>query len=201
MEMTALSASGGVTTMETKASNAHVTLPPNSPMASMKATMEKQMTSQPTKSKIDTRYHISSVSGTVADSALSNMQTLNFPEKPVRIGDTWATSLDIGKFMGGMMGGKTPGMAMNGSIPIKFKLLGLGQGPKGQMATISITMKGAMSMSMQGQAIPIKMDASGTYTVDVATGMTIGMKMKSATTSSFGGNSMTQNMTQSMTLR
>ncbi len=199
--MAVLAASAGVTTMSTKISNAHVAMPPNSPMAGMKSSMEQQMVAKSVQMKIDTRYHISATSGLGADAALTNLQTLSFPEKAIKIGDEWGSSLDISKAMAGIMSGKTPGMEMKGSIPIRFKLERIGQGPKERAAFISLTMEGTMSMSMQGQLIPVTMHSVGNFIVDVATGMTMGMKVNSESSSKIGGNSMSQKMLQTMTLQ
>lgn len=92
-----------------------------------------------------------------------------FPKKAVKVGDTWTSSLDFGKIMGGAM----PGMKMNGQIPVSYRLVAL----QGGVATIAMTAKGAISMDMGGKAMRLTMDMRSTSLVEVATGLA-----KSATT-------------------
>ncbi|MDR3688364.1 MAG: hypothetical protein P4L46_03220 [Fimbriimonas sp.] len=201
VDMKALSRTGDVTTMETKNSNAKVTIPPDSPMAAMKETMEKSMSDMVVESKIDTLYRIQSVKGTGgAGNAgmMSNFQSMAFPDHPVKVGDTWKSELDLGKIMNSMLGDNAQGMTMDGKIPLKFELKSLSQKYGLSIAEVGIVMGGDATMSVAGQNITMHMKGMGSYFIDIASGMTMSMKVASENEMEVGGMNISQKMTQLM---
>ena len=58
MSIKALSRTGDVTSLETRTSNGKLTLPPNSPMAGMKAMVEKNMSGKVVNSKMNSHYGV-----------------------------------------------------------------------------------------------------------------------------------------------
>ena len=129
-----------------------------------------------------------------------------FPKKPVKVGDTWTSSLDMGKMMNSMMKGQTgkAKVSTTGMMNMKFKLVKV----DGSSASISCTVSGNMNMDMTGpgqggapQAMKMSTTISGTanYSVDRATGMPINSTTNMTMNMSFGGQKMP--MTQSISLK
>ena len=94
--------------------------------------------------------------------------TVALPRKPVKVGDTWTTRLDLGKIVGaamrGAQGGGT-GIKTNGQIPVTYRLVAL----KGGVATIGMVAHGTMSIDVAGHAMTSTMDIRSTALIDVAT--------------------------------
>lgn len=205
MTMRVVSRSGKNTVLETKAGQAKVSVPANSPMAGMKAAMEKASSNVATKSTVDELGNVKGLdaSGTGAGAAMAKQmstgmmqgaQGVSFPAKALKVGDTWSANLDMGKMMGGMGGG---GMKMSGNIPITYRLTAL----SGGVATIAITMKGAPSMNANGQTIKMNISATGKTVVEAATGFMRSTGMVSDTAIQFGAQTMKQHMVMSMKAR
>jgi len=203
MTIKAISRSGDVTTLETKTENAKVTIPAGSPMASMKDMMEKQMSGKTATVKMDSHYQgVGSTDGML--SSLNSgpggaMSGMSLPNHPVKVGDSWSSSLDIGKAAKGASMG---GMTMKGNLPIKMKLLSV----SGGQAKIAMTITGTMTMAMpaggttsKAQNIATKMNVAGTYSINVSDGTLVNSTMTSDSTTDMGKMIMKQHMVQSMT--
>ncbi len=202
-DMKVVSRTGDVTTMETKFSKAHVTLPEDSPIAAMKESLEKQSNDKTVTSKIDGFYHVQGVNGSGMDSMINGMQAMSFPDHAIKVGDDWSYSMDLGKMIaaGGNAVPGAPSVEASGKIPIKFRLKEITQKGNQTFANIEITMDGDAKMSVSGQEIEMHIKSTGTQQIEVSTGMTVGTSMVSDTTSTFGDMKMTQHLVQSMVLR
>lgn len=88
-----------------------------------------------------------------------------FPTKPVKIGDTWSKTIDIGSMMGAATQGQGKG---TGKITMTYKLVKV----VGSSVMISATQKGSMNMSMGSpkagsQPMTMSMTFSGTGSLSV----------------------------------
>lgn len=203
MTMKAISRSGDVTTIETKTENAKVTVPAGSPMAGMKDMMEKQLAGKTATIKMNSHYQsVGSTNGMLSSmnsgpgGAMSGM---SLPNHPVKVGDTWNSSLDIGKTSKGAQMG---GMSMSGKLPIKMKLVSV----SGGKAKIAVTISGTMTMGMPagagapaGQKIATKMSVVGSCSINVSDGTLISSTMTSDSATDMGKMIMKQHMVQNMT--
>ena len=90
------------------------------------------------------------------------------------------------------------GAPTGGKIPLKFKLESLTKSGGKTVAKIDVTMSGDMSMSPGGQTVKMHLQATGFFTVDVATGVTIVSDVKSTNHLAGPGMTMVQNMRQLM---
>ena len=130
---------------------------------------------------------------------------LMFPKKPVKVGDTWTSSVDMGAMMAGAM--KASPQAKNtkatGMLNMNFKLNKL----DGTVAGITCTFSGTVNMSTMGaspkggapQAMNMTMKMSGTsnYTIERPTGMVMSAITKTSMDMSVMGQQM--KMSQSFT--
>ena len=130
---------------------------------------------------------------------------LMFPKKPVKVGDTWTNSVDMGAMMAGAM--KSSPQAKNtkatGILNMIFKLNKL----DGAAAGITCTFSGTVNMSTMGapaksgapQAMKMTMKMSGTsnYTVERSTGMVMSAITKTSMDMAVMGQAM--KMSQSFT--
>ncbi|MBI1333195.1 MAG: hypothetical protein GC165_09975 [Armatimonadetes bacterium] len=122
-----------------------------------------------------------------------------FPKKPVKIGETWAQTIDLGAIMKTVMasrGGTAP--ATTGTIKIVYKLVKF----DGKTATIGSTTSGTMNMDMgagkasaKGQSMKMSMTISGTSTsvLERSTGLPLSTTMKM--TMGFMGNNIPMSTT------
>jgi hypothetical protein len=195
IDMKVLSRANEISTIESRTSNAKITTPPDSPMANMAEQMEKTMSAMVVESQFDSHYNVKGIKGAPAGmESMSAGINMSFPTDPIKIGDKWSSSLDMGKMLGAM----TQGVEVSGKIPIKFTLEKVDQKGDQSLASIQILMDGDMTMSPAGQTMTVHMHGTGHFTVDLATGMTVESEVKSNSTFSIAGQEMTQRMTQSM---
>lgn len=204
MELSVVSRAGNTTTIQTKMGQAKVTAPAGSPMAAMTSQMAKASSGTVSTTVVDEFGNLKSLGATGAGAAMAKgigngmmagAQGVAYPAKALKVGDTWGASLDLGKVMGGMMGGA---MKVNGKIPIVYRLTGL----SGGTATIAVSMKGSTTMNMGAQAIKMTMDTAGTMRVETATGLLQSMTTTSVTDVQMGAmGKMRQHMTMTMKAR
>ncbi len=127
---------------------------------------------------------------------------ITFPSKPIKIGETWTNSIDMGQAMGAAAKA-APGMKSSGKMNMTYKLLKV----EGNSVLIGLNISGSVNMSMagaQGQpggASGFKMSmtfsGTGTSSIEKNTGIPIGSNTKMTIKSNFGGKDMT--MSQVMT--
>lgn len=116
---------------------------------------------------------------------------LMFPKKPVRIGESWSNTIDLGSAMSQMAKtqGMMKGMKSGGKMTATFKLTKL----DGSNAYVSASLNGTMNIDLSGMPMPknqkapaqgmkmtMTINGTGQYTVERATGMLVnsGMTMK-----------------------
>ena len=188
-----VSRTAGLTKLETKTLAVKVTAPKGSPMAGQTAQLEKMLMGNTTTSTIDRNFKPVSGQSTamnqVTQGMMGAMGTYSFPNKPIKIGESWTTKMDVSK-----MGAMAPGMKISGNIPIVCKLVSV----QGGDAIISVTMNGTMQMEASGQAIKMKLESQGTSKVAIATGLSFYSDTKSSYTMEVGGQTMKSTMTQTM---
>lgn len=130
----------------------------------------------------------------------SAVQGLSFPNRAVKIGESWKATLDLGKFLKAAGSKGLPaGMTISGVMPITTKLVATKQQGGKTLANLKFTMAGTMTMGMQGQSFPTKMNTVGDSWIEVGTGITHSMKTVATSATSFGGQTMTQKVTTTMT--
>lgn len=195
MDMKAVSRSGVMTTMETKIGGAKATAPAGSPLANATKQMEQQMSGKTIRSQIDSHYNTLSVKGSGMDQMFNNMP-MHFPQHPVKVGDTWTTSLNMGKMLGGLTGGM-----FKGDLPITFRLQRIGTGPTGPVANIQMKMDGTPIVNTGRQSMTMHMKADGVMTVEIASGMTIGQNTVISVDMSSDQMKMSQRLTESLKLK
>jgi len=191
-----LSRKGDLTTIENKILDFKMAAPPGSPMAGAMANSTKGAIGKTTTMVMDSHYKPRSVAGIgpQASKMMGSFQNFSFPSKPIRVGESWTSPMDLGKITGAMGSGPAAGMKVDGNVPIVCKLLST----DGKTAKISMTMKGTLNMAMGAQKIKTLMDGGGTFVVDVATGVTRSASFSMDTTTNFGSQSMKQHMSQTM---
>lgn len=199
MEMKAVDRKGDYTTVESKVLTAKVTAAPGSPMAGMTGNMEKSMVGKVTRMVMDSHYKPKSATGgpdpQMMQGVMGSMSSFSFPAHPIRIGESWATTLDfskIGSAMAGRMGaGK---MKVKGTLPMVSKLVA----SDGKYATIDMTMNGVMSMAMGAQNINTTMKGGGKFRIEIASGMLHDSTYTMDSATNFGQGAMKQHMVQTM---
>ena len=111
------------------------------------------------------------------------MAGITFPTKPVKIGETWTSSLDMGQMMGAAAKGQSgaAGLKSTGKLTTTYKLLKV----DGSTFTIGITMGGTVNMNMaggkggaQGMKMAMNMSGGGTSTMERNTGIPVSSTMK-----------------------
>jgi hypothetical protein len=197
MQMKALSKTGDVTSMEYRVTSVKVTAPSDSPMASMQQTMQKQLSGKVFKGNIDSLYHVSGMSGSGMDSMINSMSSnISYPNHPVKVGESWTTSLDMGKAMGAMGGGM--GLSAGTSkIPVTFRLVKISNQGGKTVAAVRVSMNGVMNLG-GAQAMKMNLDSSGTINIDVANGMTLNQMMTSTIGMNVAGKHLVQHMNQAL---
>lgn len=117
-------------------------------------------------------------------------QGVFFPAKPIKVGDTWTSAMDLGKMAPAGMP-----MKMNGKIPLVYRLVSL----KGGVAMVAMTAKGTMSMAFGNKPMQIAMDIRSTILLDASTGLTKSMSsVTDSTTTLPGMGAMRQHMASTM---
>ncbi|RYG19407.1 hypothetical protein EON82_21495 [bacterium] len=208
MEIRVVKRVGNVTTMETKTGKPTVTLPKNSPMAGMKSQMEKQGGGVVGTVSINEFGEVkgfdakgsgqnAAMAQQMSGGVLSGLQGVSLPKRAVKVGDTWSSSIDMGKAVG--MGMGAPGASQK--MPVTFRLASIENKGGKRLARVAMTMKGSMKVNAGGQQVPITMNMSGHSLFEIATGLTVGTSMTSDSTFAVMGNTMKQHMVMSMTAR
>jgi hypothetical protein len=203
-EMRVVKRQEGMTTIETKSGKPKVTFPPNSVLAPMKASMESHGggTSSVTMDEFGKLTAVSVVSkgqpsmdtGPMAKSMTTGLQGVSFPKQAVKVGDTWTSSLDMGK----MISAAAKAAPSSKPMLVTFRLAAIeNQGGK-RLARIAMTMKGSMKIDASGQSVPISMSMSGYSLIEADTGLTVGTAMTSDSTFTVMGNTMKQHMVMTM---
>jgi hypothetical protein len=200
-DLNVLSKKDDLTTIESKTSNAVVTVPPDSPMAAAKDEMIKKMNGQIVKSDIDSSFHPHNVKGSQVDAMLNSLQGLSFPDHAIKVGESWKATMDLQKYVGAAMGSTMPGMKMTGDMPIVNKLTSVDVVNGASVATINMSMKGDLTVSFSGIDFTMQIVAGGDYKLDVATGTMVSMNMTSDNKISGASGNMNQHIIQSMKLR
>ena len=187
MTLRVLSRNGMLTTTQTKTGQAKVTIPAGSPMAAGKAQMEAASSNKTSTTTVDELGNVKSASGLGANMA-SGSQGVAFPKNPVKVGQSWTSTVDMSKTMGPAGGA--------GKIPVVYKLVSL----SGGTATLAVTMNGTTTMKMGAQPMAMRMMSKGTMAIDTATGMMKSMSMNVNTNVKLGatGQTMTMKMVMSM---
>jgi len=193
MTMRAVSRAGISTTVEIKMGQAKVTMPAGSQMASMKPMLEKTMSGIVTTTTIDELGNMKGAPG-AGGGINQNSQTITFPKKAIKVGDSWSATLDMGK----MMPGAQAGMTATGVIPITYRLQSLKKVGDKTLAVISMAMKGKSTMTMPQGKMDINMNSTGQSVVNVATGMFISTSMTSDIAMVVMGKDMHQHIVVSM---
>jgi hypothetical protein len=188
-----VSRTGELTKLETKTLAVKVTAPEGSPMAAQTDQMEKTLMGNVTTSTIDS--HFKPVAGKstsfdqVTQGVLGAMGGYSFPSKPINVGESWSSDMDLTK-----MGAMTPGMKITGKIPIVCKLVSI----EGGDAIISISMKGSMKMEASGQTINMDLSSDGTMKVTIATGISLYSDSTTTYSMEVAGRTIKSSMTQTM---
>lgn len=108
-----------------------------------------------------------------------------FPKKPVKVGETWTSSVDLGAAMNKAMtanGGKAGGAKGKGMLKTTYKLVKI----DGKSATITSSISGTMDMDMgggkaggpQGMKMSMTFSGSGNMNIERATGVPFSTSMK-----------------------
>lgn len=209
MSMRFVSRSGANTTVEITTGAMKLDVPANSPMAGMKKQMEAQakagskvqvvMTAAGMPVSVKPIGQGSLASAGVVQAFSGGAQGMSYPNRAVRVGESWKTTLDAGKLMKSGAPNMPAGMKISGVLPITTKLVGVKQVGGKSLANLKFTMVGSMTMSMQGQNFVNKMNVSGESWIEVGTGITHSTKSNSTSTTAFGNQSFEQKSTMSMT--
>lgn len=134
--------------------------------------------------------------------------SVQFPKKPIKVGDSWSETMDLGKMMGEGMKQAGPGVKntkSDGKLTITNKLVSV----SGGKATIRQTISGSADMGGsaaggkdgKAQSFSMKMGFSGggDVVIDVATGIMISSTMKQNMSMNMMGQPM--NMVMNMTMK
>jgi hypothetical protein len=209
MSMRFVSRSGANTTIEVTTSGMKLDVPPNSPMAAQKKQMEAQMkagskmqvvmdaTAKPI--SVKPIGQANAATANVMQAFSTGMQGVSYPNRAVRVGESWKTTLDSAALMKAAMPSMPAGMKVSGKLPTTTKLVGVKKVGGKNLANLKLTMAGTMTMTMQGQNIVTKVSSTGNCWVEAGTGVTHSIKTVSSSTTSFGGRNLEQKMTMSMT--
>ncbi len=200
--MNVKSFSGGYYTISVTSSNVKVTGGGNAEMT--KKMMEGRSTTMVMDKfgspKIDAK-NMSAGMQQMMNGLGNNGAGVMFPKHPVKVGETWSNTVDMGKATAAAMKANgAAGAKTSGKLTVTFKLLKL----DGSTATISSSLTGSMDMDMSGMAganaakgqpmkMSMTMSGGGSYTIERATGMMTGSNMK------MNVGVMGQNITTTMT--
>ena len=132
---------------------------------------------------------------------------VTFPSKPVKIGESWTNSIDMGAIMGAAAKGQkgAEGMKSSGKVNLTYKLLKADAGS----VTIGMSISGTVNMSMaggkgapggpQGMKIAMTMSGGGTSSMERATGTPLNSSTKITMQMNFAGQPM--NLVQTITTK
>jgi hypothetical protein len=127
----------------------------------------------------------------------ASTQALAFPNRAVRVGETWKSTFDVAKVMAAA-GTTMPGMTISGKMPITTKLVAVKKLNGKTLANLRFSMAGTMNIAMQGQKIATQMNNKGESWVEVGTGVLQELRVTGTSTTSFGGASMVQKVATTM---
>jgi hypothetical protein len=134
---------------------------------------------------------------------MNNMMSgITFPTKPVKIGETWTNTIDMGQMMGAAAKSQpnAAGLKSTGKMTMTYKLLKI----DATKVTIGMTINGTVNMDMaggkganggQGMKMSMTMTGGGTSTMERNTGIPIGSDTKIAMKMGGMGQGMTMNQT------
>jgi hypothetical protein len=119
--------------------------------------------------------------------------SITFPTKPIEIGDTWTSSIDMGTMMKSML--PDPNVKVDGKVSMVFKLV------KADSATITIetTMNGTMNMEFARQNMSMKLSGGGTSSMERSTGTLLNSNSKFAIDMDIAGQNLA--ITQKVTVK
>ena len=135
----------------------------------------------------------------------SALSGVTFPSKPVKVGDTWTNTIDMGALMGAATKGQkgAEGMKSSGKINITYKLAKVDS----SAVSINMTISGTVNMTMaggagapggaQGMKMSMTMTGGGTSSMERNTGAPLSSNTKMNMQMNFSGQPM--NMTQTIT--
>jgi Family of unknown function (DUF6263) len=117
--------------------------------------------------------------------ASNPMAGITFPSKPVKVGETWTNTIDMGAMMGAASKGQpgAAGMKSSGKLTLTYKLLKI----EASTVTIGTTLSGTVNMDMAGgkgtsggagMKMSMTMSGGGTSTMERSTGIPIGSDSK-----------------------
>jgi hypothetical protein len=121
------------------------------------------------------------------------------PGKPVSIGSTWDTTVDVGKMMSTM--GANISAKASSTLPVKLKLVGVEAGGGKQIAQIAVEVSGTIDFTSSGQPLSVEMNMKGDMHVDVDKGLVTDSDLKTETTIKAAGNTMNQHTEVSSKLK
>lgn len=126
------------------------------------------------------------------------MNGIIFPEKAVRVGDTWKHTLDWNKLLGSLTSGMGFSMKFDKPLVINYKLTSVDRtaGKAGVLCTIKGDTKATINGSGQSQQFGLSMDMKATMSLDLKSGMILSSQTKSNLGFSMGGGSMKMSQTQ-----
>jgi hypothetical protein len=127
---------------------------------------------------------------------------ITFPSKPIKVGETWTNSIDMGQAMGAAAKA-APGMKSTGKMNMTYKLLKV----EGNSVLIGLNISGTVNMSMAGGkgqpggasgfSMAMTFSGNGTSSIEKSTGIPISSNTKMSIKSNFGGKDMTFTQTMS----
>lgn len=105
-----------------------------------------------------------------------------FPGRPVSVGQSWTTSLDIKKMLAQFPGAEMFKVTKGGKFPVRYTLMGIKSIGGKQIATIGTSMSGSTTLSMtmpkgkgasgrQNMNMTMDLRSNGTSQVDAGTGV------------------------------
>lgn len=127
---------------------------------------------------------------------------VTFPSKPVKIGETWTNTIDMGAMMGAAAKSQpnAAGMKSSGKMVTTYKLLKV----DASTITIGMTISGTVNMDMaggkgagggQGMKMAMTMSGGGTSTMERSTGIPMGSDTKMSIQMGGVGQGFTMNQT------
>ena len=127
---------------------------------------------------------------------------VTFPTKPVKIGESWTNTIDMGALIGGAVKGQkaVAGMKSTGKVNLTYKLLKA----DANSVLIGLSIAGTVNMDMPGakgagMKMSMTMSGGGTSSMERGTGTPISSSTKMNMQMNLGGQPMT--MTQTITTK
>jgi hypothetical protein len=126
-------------------------------------------------------------------------QCLVCPDKPVDIGSTWASSMDIGKMMGQL--GMGASANQHTAMPIKYKLAGIDIVGGKPVARIELAIDTPIEFSVMGQDLSGDVTMRGRIHVGIEKGEVLDWTLNGDVNLSVAGHEITQHLSVSSKLR